>query len=168
MQGIDISDMLVHLYHTPMRSKRWYMWMFAYATDVALTNAWFIYRWDWKALAVDGLSLKNFRIQVFRGASSQKLVTSRPRRSSATPDSLSTSVDILKPVWGHFSHTPDDSVRFDPSLFRAPVYTTCQTCKYCSRKGHILKSNMVCRVYKVHLCLNAEHNCFIKNHETVA
>ncbi|KAL0147154.1 hypothetical protein M9458_057678, partial [Cirrhinus mrigala] len=43
-----------------------------------------------------------------------------------------------KPVWGHHSHTPDDSVRFDMSLFHAPVYTIRQTCKYCSRKGNIL------------------------------
>ena len=35
MGGIDKSDMLVHLYHTPMNSKRWYMRMFAYAIDAS-------------------------------------------------------------------------------------------------------------------------------------
>ncbi len=35
MGGIDKSDMLVHLYRTPMKSKRWYMWMVAYAIDVS-------------------------------------------------------------------------------------------------------------------------------------
>ncbi|KAK9976482.1 hypothetical protein ABG768_021687 [Culter alburnus] len=42
MGGIDNSDMLVHLYRIPMKSKRWYMQMFANAVDVSLTNAWII------------------------------------------------------------------------------------------------------------------------------
>ncbi|XP_058627599.1 piggyBac transposable element-derived protein 3-like [Onychostoma macrolepis] len=169
MGGIDKSDMLVHLYRTPMKSKRWYMRMFAYAIDVSLTNAWIMYRRDIKALAVDdGLSLKNFRIQVFRSCSSQRPVMSRPRRSSTFPCAPSTSVDVPMPIRGHRSHTPDASLRFDTSLFHAPVYTNRQTCKYCSRKGNIFRSNVVCRVCKVHLCLNAERNCFIKYHEAVA
>ncbi|XP_029946701.1 piggyBac transposable element-derived protein 3-like [Salarias fasciatus] len=168
MGGIDKSDMLVHLYRSPMKSKRWYMRLFAYAIDVSLTNAWVIYKRDCKALGVDGLSLKNFRIQVFRSASTRRPVMSRPRRSSAFQASLSTSVDVPKPVKGHRSHTPDHLVRFDLSLFHAPLHTTRQTCKHCSKKGHILRSNILCRVCKVHLCLNADRNCFIKYHEAVA
>ncbi|KAK5909525.1 hypothetical protein CesoFtcFv8_003448 [Champsocephalus esox] len=59
MGGIDKSDMLVHLYRTPMKSKRWYMRMFAYAIDVSLTNAWIMYRRDCKALGVNGVPLKS-------------------------------------------------------------------------------------------------------------
>ncbi|XP_042355550.1 piggyBac transposable element-derived protein 3-like [Plectropomus leopardus] len=142
--GIDKSNMLVHLYHTPLQSKRWYMRLFAFAVDLSLTNAWVIYRRDCKALDVAALSLKNFELQVFKDASSQKPVTSHPRRSSTDPR---TSVDVPKPVRGHRSHTPADSVRFgfDPSQFHAPVYTNLQTCKYCSRKGNIKRSNVVCR-----------------------
>lgn len=106
MGGIDKSDMLVHLYRTPMKSKRWYMRMFAYAIDVSLTNAWIMYRRDIKALAMDGLSLKNFRIQVFMSCSSQRAVMSQPRRSSSFPCAPSTSVDVPMPVRGHRSHTP--------------------------------------------------------------
>lgn len=46
MGGIDKSDMLVHLYRTPLRSKRWYLRLFAYAVDLSLTNAWVIYKRD--------------------------------------------------------------------------------------------------------------------------
>lgn len=38
MGGADKSDMLVHLYRSPRKSKRWYMKMFAYAIDVSLSN----------------------------------------------------------------------------------------------------------------------------------
>lgn len=167
MVGTDKSNMLVHLYRTPWNSKRWYMQLFAYAIDVSLTNAWVIYRRDCKALGVAGLSLKNFRLQVFKDASSQKPIMFCPRRSSTD---LSTSVDVPRPVRGHRRHTPADSVRFgfDPSNFHAPVYTNRQTCKHCSRKGNIRRSNVTCRVCKVHLCLNAERNCFIDFHESAA
>ncbi|KAG0723877.1 PiggyBac transposable element-derived protein 1 [Chionoecetes opilio] len=168
MGDINNSDMLVHLNRTPVKAKRWYMRMFAYVIDLSITNAWIIYRWDCKALAETGLTLKNFRIQVFRSASGQRLGTSRPRKSSATSGSLNTTVDVPTPVRGHCSHVPENSVRFDLTLFHAPVYTTRQTCKFCSRKGHILRSNVLCRVCKVNLCLNAERNYIIKYHEIVA
>lgn len=146
------------------------MRLFSYAIDVSLTNAWVVHRRDCKALGLAGLSLKNFRLQVFKDASSQKPVTFCPGRSSAD---LSTSVDVPRPVRGHHSHTPADPVRFgfDPSHFHAPVYTSWQTCKHCSRKGNIKRSNVVCRVckvHKVHLCLSAERNCFIDFHESAA
>ena len=171
MGGIDKSDMLVHLYRTPLGAKRWYMRLFAYAIDVSLTNAWIMYRRDSKVLGVkDGLSLKNFRIQVFKTASSSKSMTSRPRRSSAPlPGCSSTSADIPKPIPGHRGHVPHYSVRFDVSLFHVPVDSSSrQTCKQCSRKWNIMRSNLVCSVCQLHLCLNAERNFLVKYHEAVA
>ncbi|GAA6232932.1 piggyBac transposable element-derived protein 2-like [Lates japonicus] len=166
MGGIDKSDMLVHLYRTPMKSKRWYLRLFAYVIDVSITNAWVVYRRDSKALGVNGQSLKDFRIQVFRGASGQMSAKSSSRKSlSSSVESLTTSVDVPEPVRGHHSHTPNEAVRFDLSLFHAPVHAKRQTCKYCSRKGNIVRSNVVCRVCKVHLCMNSESNCFIRYHE---
>lgn len=109
MGGINKSDMLVHLYHIPLRAKRWYMWLSEYAIDVTHTNALIMYRRDSKALGVnDGLSLKNFRIQVFKTASSSQLMTYGPRRSSAPlPGSSNTFAYIPKPIRGHCSHVPD-------------------------------------------------------------
>ncbi|XP_030018215.1 piggyBac transposable element-derived protein 3-like isoform X4 [Sphaeramia orbicularis] len=126
MSGIEKSDMLVHLFRTPMKSKRWYMQLFAFAIDVSLTNAWIMYKRDCKALAMDAMSLKNFRIEVFRAASSQKPLVSRPRGASIS-QGINPLVDVPTPIRGHRSHIPDDCVRFDVSLFHAPVYTSRQT-----------------------------------------
>ncbi|KAL0195187.1 hypothetical protein M9458_008759, partial [Cirrhinus mrigala] len=103
------NSKLCHLYRTPMKFKRWYMRMFAYAIDLCLMNTWIMYRRDIKALAVDGLSLKNFRTEVGQS--------------------------YLTPKRALLIHTPNNSVRFDVSLFHAPVYTKWQTSNYCSRKG---------------------------------
>ncbi|XP_068424540.1 piggyBac transposable element-derived protein 1-like isoform X2 [Clinocottus analis] len=168
MRGLDKRDMLVHRYSTPMKSRRWYMRLFAYCIDVSLTNAWLMYRRDCKALGVKSQSLKGFRFSVFRAAGSPSPVTSSSGKSSLASDSLTSTADIPKPVRGHRRHTPNDAERFNLSLFHAPVYANRQTCKYCSRKGNIIRSNMVCRVCKVHLCINSERNCFINYHEQVA
>ena len=39
MGGIDLSDMLLALYKTPIRSHRWYLPIFGYILDVAVINA---------------------------------------------------------------------------------------------------------------------------------
>lgn len=167
MGGIDKSNMLVHLYRTPMKSKRWYMRLFAYAIDVSLTNAWILYRRDCKALGVNSQSLKHFRVQVFQSASRQRSAMSSSRGSSACLDSSTNSNGDVIPmsVRGHRSNTPNEALRFDLSMFHAPVYGKRQTCKHCSRKGNIYRSNMVCRICKVHLCWNSERNCFVKYHQ---
>ncbi|XP_038131517.1 piggyBac transposable element-derived protein 2-like [Cyprinodon tularosa] len=161
MGGIDKSDMLVHLYRTPMKSKRWYMRLFAYTIDLAISNAWLMYRRDCKELKLDSQSLKSFRIEVFKHASNQRLSVVRLGRSS---DSLRAAFDVPKPVRGHRCSNPTEAVRFDHSVFHVPVYTHRQTCKYCSRKDNIARSNVFCGVCKVHLCLNATRNCFAEYH----
>ena len=169
MGGIDKSDMLVHLYRTPMKSKRWYMRLFAYCLDLSVTNAWLCYRRDCKSLGeTKGLTLKEFRIKIFMFSRNPKpRIYRQPRSLSSSPGSSNT-LDMPKPIRGHRSHTPDASVRFDHSLMHVPIYNIRQTCKHCSRKGNILRSNIVCKVCKVHLCLNADRNCFLEYHQCVA
>ncbi len=82
------------------------MRMFAYAIDVSLTNAWIMYRRDIKALSVDGLSLKNFRIQVFRSCSSQRPVTV-----------------CLAPEGAHNFHVPPAPLLMSPCLSGGTVAT---------------------------------------------
>ena len=73
MGGIDKSDMLVHLYKTPMKSKRWYMRLFAYCLDLSVCNAWLCYKRDCKSLGeTRGLSLKKFRLEIYKSLSSKR------------------------------------------------------------------------------------------------
>lgn len=171
MGGIDKSDMLVHLYRTPMKSKRWYMRLFAYCLDLSVTNAWLSYRRDCKSLGeTKGLCLKDFRIELFHFARNTKpLITRRHRSLTGSPgNSPSPQPTLPKPIRGQRSAVPERSVRFDSTLMHLPDYLTRQTCKQCSRKGHIIRSNVVCQVCKVHLCLNADRNCFVAYHQVVA
>lgn len=174
--GIDKSDMLVHLYRTPMKSKRWYMRLFAYCLDLSVTNAWLSYRRDCKSLGeTKSMGLKDFRIELFHFTRNTKpLITRRPRSLTGFPGNTPPGnipppdPKFPKPIRGHRSTVPDRSVRFDSTLMHLPIYLTRQTCKHCSRKDHIMRSNVVCQVCKIHLCLNADRNCFVAYHQPVA
>ena len=123
------------------------------------------------------MPLKDFRIELFHYARNTKpLITRRPRSLTNSPGNSSSpqgipppQPQVPKPIRGVRSHVPDKSVRFDPNHWHLPVYTkTRQTCKCCSRKGHIIRSHVLCEVCKVHLCLHAGKNCFREYHKLVA
>ena len=44
MGGIDLSDMLVSLYKTPMKSHRWYLPLFGYMLDLSVANGWLLHK----------------------------------------------------------------------------------------------------------------------------
>uniref|UniRef100_A0A3Q2SZ84 PiggyBac transposable element-derived protein domain-containing protein n=1 Tax=Fundulus heteroclitus TaxID=8078 RepID=A0A3Q2SZ84_FUNHE len=66
MGGIDLSDMLVHMYKTPAKSRRWYFPLFGYILDLCISNAWLIHKRDCALLNEKPLCLKRFRLAVKR------------------------------------------------------------------------------------------------------
>lgn len=50
MGGIDKSDMLAQLSHSPMKSKKWYMRLYAYYLNLYVCNAWLCYWRDYESL----------------------------------------------------------------------------------------------------------------------
>ena len=50
--GVDLSDMLISLYRTPIKTKRWYLKVLFHSIDIAKVNAWLIYRHHCKQLKV--------------------------------------------------------------------------------------------------------------------
>lgn len=66
MDGVDLSDMLVSLYRTNFKPRKWYKRIFSQFLDIAVNNAWLLYRRDFTKLHPNGkhLSLKHFRIML--------------------------------------------------------------------------------------------------------
>ncbi|KAM3850292.1 piggyBac transposable element-derived protein 2-like [Diretmus argenteus] len=64
MGGIDLSDMLVHLYKTPAKSRRWYFPLFGYVINVCIANAWLVYKRECGLLKEKPMCLKRFRLAV--------------------------------------------------------------------------------------------------------
>lgn len=60
MGGVDLA-----LYRINFRTKKWYMRLFAQIIDMALTNAWLLYRGVADILMEEAnFDLKNFRLSV--------------------------------------------------------------------------------------------------------
>ena len=42
--GVDLADMLISLYRTPWKSKRWYLRILVHFMDICKVNAWLLHR----------------------------------------------------------------------------------------------------------------------------
>ena len=166
MGGIDKNDRLVHLYRTPLKSKRWYLRLFGYVIDVCIVNAWLLYKRDCKALKESFMPLKNFRLQISSFCRAAKPTLGRQLRMQAAARADVTGVRIPSPRKGQRCVMPDEAVRYDVSLGHYPIVVDRQTCEYCSHKNHVMRSNVACSVCKLHLCLKANSNCFVLFHTT--
>ena len=42
--GVDLADMLISLYRTPYKTRRWYLWVVLHLIDICKVNVWLLYR----------------------------------------------------------------------------------------------------------------------------
>lgn len=157
MGGVDLADMMVALYRTPAKSHRWYMSLFWQMADIALNNAWLLYRRDAKSLGeVKHKKLKTFRLEVADGlihAGKKKARPSKPRE-----DDVPTKY-IQRPV----TPRPVDDIRYH-KVDHFPVFSDRGRCKLCSNG----KSTIACQKCGVRLCIvtgKNPRNCFQNFHE---
>lgn len=159
MGGIDKSDMLTHLYKTPMRARRWYIKLFGYILDLCICNAWLLYKRDCKALKDMHMPLKSFRLDISRFAMCQKTMTPRLTRLSVQQDSMQV------PKRGQKTQLPHDNLRYDTREWHMPIFVSNrQTCKHCTHKDDVHRTRWMCTVCKVALCLSDARNCFMAFH----
>lgn len=88
MGGIDLSDMLVHLYKTPAKSTRWYLPLFGYMLDLSIANSWLVYKRECGQLNQKPITLKRFRLAVAHSVKQVNKPASkvgRPSSSSPPP-----------------------------------------------------------------------------------
>lgn len=158
MGGIDKSDMLTHLYKSPMKARRWYLRLFGYVLDLCTTNAWILYKRDAKALAEKPMPLKHFRVDISAFARGYKTRPARSLRHSPLES-------FVRPKKGQKSHRPADNLRFDYSKFHCPIFVKQRmSCKYCSTHKDMHRSRWVCKVCQVALCHSETRNCFEEFH----
>lgn len=157
MGGVDLADMMVALYRTPAKSHRWYMSLFWQMADIALNNAWLLYRRDAKSLGeVKHKKLKTFRLEVADGlihAGKKKARPSKPRE-----DDVPTKY-IQRPV----TPRPVDDIRYH-KVDHFPVFSDRGRCKLCSNG----KSTIACQKCGVLLCIvtgKNPRNCFQNFHK---
>ena len=96
MGGVDLSDMLISLYQTPFKAKRYYLRIFAHMVDLCICNAWLLARRDANLLHVKYQTpLKKFRKKI---ATSFLLKNRAPKRGRPSGEDYAATSKIKQPV----------------------------------------------------------------------
>lgn len=172
MGGIDLSDMLVHLYKSPAKSRRWYFPLFGYILDLSVSNAWLVYKRDCGLLKEKPMPLKRFRlavahslVQVNKPARVGRPPCSTPPHRPAQvgrPSSSSPTPSVShKRHYTQAAQQPPPDVRYD-NCGHLPLHSENRgRCLFCP-KG---VSRWKCEKCLVFLCLNANQQCFVAYHK---
>ena len=158
MGGIDKLDMMCAMYKPTLRSRKWYMYIFLHTLQIALVNAWLLYRRNTAILKPNAklMPLHKFQSQVAQGlASTNKRIRGRP-----SLESLLTPIPMKIPK---VQSIPTNDTRKD-GLDHFPMYEAKrQRCMHCP-KGVNSWSYFRCKKCNVWLCLNKDRNCFNAYH----
>ncbi|XP_062851349.1 piggyBac transposable element-derived protein 3-like [Trichomycterus rosablanca] len=157
MGGIDLSDMLVHMYKTPAKSRRWYLPLFGYILDLCVSNSWLVYKRDCDLLNEKPIPLKRFRLAVAHTLKQVNKTASKVGRPSfSSPPPMSQKKQYVpRPT------QPQPDVRYD-NCGHMPLHSVKRgRCNFCP-KG---VSRWKCEKCNVFLCLNANQQCFIAYHK---
>lgn len=164
MGGVDLVDSLVALYRTTIRSKKWYHKIYFHLMDLCVVNSWLLYRRDCASCGVpkkEQLSLLQFKADLASTLCStgdpQKDQKKRGRPSSSSvQQEMEQKFKRGKPAVMPTLDTRRDGVAHWPTFQEKRG-----RCKFPGCGG---VPKIFCAKCKVHLCLTATQNCFLKFH----
>ncbi|XP_046389336.1 piggyBac transposable element-derived protein 3-like [Ischnura elegans] len=111
MGGVDLNDMLVSLYRTNIKVKRFYLRIFFHLLDLSVVNAWLLYRRHNKQKQEKGMTLVEFKADICNALlQAGKLVSPKRGRPSSHGN------DKVPNAKRKCSVTPNDDMRTTPGL----------------------------------------------------
>jgi len=168
MGGVDLADMLISLYRTPLKSKRWYLRVLAHMLDVCKVNAWLLYRRYANQLKIP--SRKQMKLAEFTSKIANSLINrNKPIDRPVGRPKKRLSEERVE-MRGKLPKTPapQDDVRFD-EVGHWPQRETnkgrCRVCKMtCRVKCMKCSQSHGDKEGSVYLCLETNRNCFYQYH----
>lgn len=143
MGGVDLLDQLLALYPLRRRNKRWYIRIFMHFLDVAVINAWILFR----RTTNPNMTLLEFKASVGRALINMGNRTNkRGRPRSATPPE-----SILKKKKPNH-HTPSE-IRKD-GIGHWPILTDIKNARRCHSAACTRKTKYMCKKCKQPCCPN--------------
>lgn len=160
MGGVDLLDSHLGRHSIRIKSKKWYFRLFYHLLDLAVINAWILYKQiqHKKDPSSKALNQKHFRLEIAKCfCSIGKLNLKRGRPSNDIHQELET-----KKKRNSKSIIPPKDVRKD-SLDHWPKWNDKRNrCKLPGCSGFTFVSCNKCSVF---LCFNKDKNCFTSFHE---
>lgn len=152
MNYVDKFDQLLSSYKIDRRSRKWWHRIFFYLLDAAVVNAYCIY----KLLNLPNLTAKDFRRAVINGFLAEQIVCKK-RLSTSMPREPK-EIKKSKPF------TPIE-IRLNSSTHQ-PERSSRRRCALCSTKVKQVRTDWICSVCEVPLCLSKNKSCFQRYHTT--
>lgn len=155
MGGVDLHNMLVELYRTDIRVKRYYLRIIFHLLDMCVVNAWLLYRRHCKQLNLTFNGLKDFKADIGHALRMCGKIAvrkrGRPSNSPTPPPAKKQRLSAVRPVadvhYDNLGHFPQ---HLEPK----------QRCKNCIKAY----SRIMCVKCNVALCLTKDKNCFFTFH----
>lgn len=153
MGGVDLLDCIMGHYKIKLRSKRWYIRLFYHFLDMAMSNAWLLYRriHEGNERSEKVLHSVDFRVAVAETLCKYKTVQKKSRKSA---------VEIAiqqKKKKGPTQHLPPTDVRMDDCAHWPIWKEKRMRCKFPGCSGF---TQTICEKCGVGLCYNKTNNCF--------
>ncbi|XP_064468275.1 piggyBac transposable element-derived protein 2-like [Ornithodoros turicata] len=145
MGGVDLAGMFVELYRTPLKSRRYYLKLFAQLIDICVNNAWHLYRRAPRRItATEGL-------QGNRATVTKALLAANKKKSGRLSPSCQPQQKIKRPK----IPMPQDDIRYD-GVGHWQGFAAKGRCRYCPWG----QTRIICTKCGVLLCFMADRNCF--------
>ena len=147
--------MLMSLYRTPIKTKRWYFNVLFHCADIAKVNAWLIYRRHCNQLKVSKksmLSLIKFTMMIAAALTRFRTIGSPSKRKSDVDLPLErrkqpAPVPVADVWYDNVAHWPEFCKKENK----------CRFCKTGTGRVYCTKCDMC-------LCLSNSRNCFVAYH----
>ncbi|GBP38172.1 PiggyBac transposable element-derived protein 3 [Eumeta japonica] len=160
MGGVDVLDQSIEYYRSFMKTQKWTLKIILHFVDLAMVNAWRLYRCDSIAKGVPKSNIRDLLSFRFEVAETLLNTPYRDRRE-ASP----LHEDPSEPRAGRYRPATCPSVgkRFD-GYEHFPAFDELKAPRTCRYEGCSSRSKIRCRKCDVYLCISREKDCFYKYH----
>lgn len=170
MGGVDLTDRLLAVCPTRMRTKKWTVRFISHLIDLSVVNAWIKYKSDQKMQGTR--TRKILQLREFKQSISEEILDVYLHSENENERALAEAMDMvgqidttLKRGRPPVKAIPSAAFRLRGS-FHLPAMGTSQ--HRCRQKGCVMKTTLYCQACDLPLCVTAKRNCFSDFHTEVS
>ncbi len=162
MGGVDLHDQYIALYRFSFKSKKYYMRLVWHLFDMALVNAYLIYKRSCNALHIPAgkqNKLAQFKYRVAKCLMFSCKITKKGKRGR--PSIEAAEEPLRKRITNQGLPLPENDIRFDGLDHLPNCDSVRHMCKINGCKSRVITK---CSKCNVHLCITQKRNCFVEFH----
>lgn len=162
MGGVDLFDQMMSYYRVFLKSKKWPLRVIFHLIDFAVLQSYYEYKTRISPNPeIEVMPYLDYR---FRLAKTLIYASKTIQKKKGRPSSANIDENIAEPKKAKPEFQPLQEIRFDHTD-HLPLHDQKKLSGRCKFPGCSGKSHIICSKCKVHLCMNANNNCFYQYHK---